>query len=419
MDMDWKQIRQWVTVAACGILLYWGLQHIDQIGGVAGSFIDMVMPFLMGAAIAFILRRPLYHVEKVFQKIGEKKGLGIFRKASRGLGIVCTFLLFIAVLLLVVLLVVPEFVNAIGILFTSLEQFGKQAVAWLEEQGALTQEMETWINSLQIDWVKIGNSVKDWLISGASTVVGSTVGAVGAVVSGVTDMVMSVIFCIYVLAQKEKLGKQAEKLTYAILPEKKAAGLIRVVKMAGDTFSSFFTSQILEAIILGSMFFVSMSLLQFPYALVISVLIAVMALIPIFGAFIGCAIGAFLILMVDPIKALWFVALFILLQQIEGNLIYPRVVGGSIGLPSIWVLVAVSVGGSMMGVLGMLLFIPLFSVFYNLLREWTNHRLTQKKASPASENRRPEQQSIEKTTNAPVQTPVRTTPSTPKKRKKK
>ena len=150
--------------------------------------------------------------------------------------------------------------------------------------------------------------------------------------------------------------------------------------MAGDTFSNFFSGQITEAVILGSMFFVCMNIFRFPYALVISVMIAVLALIPIFGAFIGCATGAFLIVMVDPMKAVWFVIMFLIIQQIEGNLIYPRVVGSSVGLPSIWVLVAVTVGGSAMGIIGMVLFIPLFSVFYNLLRIWTGRRLAVKEA---------------------------------------
>ena len=162
------------------------------------------------------------------------------------------------------------------------------------------------------------------------------------------------------------------------MPEKQASSLLEILRMAGDTFSNFFTGQFTEAVILGSMFFVSMTLFRFPYALVISILVAVMALIPIFGALIGSLIGTFLILVVNPVQAAWFVVLFVLLQQIEGNLIYPKVVGNSVGLPSIWVLVAVTIGGSVMGVAGMLLFIPLFSVFYNLLRRWTNDRLKQK-----------------------------------------
>lgn len=382
MGLDWKQIRQWAAVVAGGILLYWGLNHLQAIGGIIASFLGILSPFIIGAAVAFILRRPLARIEALFVWLGSRRGLGFFKKASRMLGILCTFLLFLAVLVLVLFLVIPEFVNALGILVSSIEQFVRQLQNESGEWEFLSQEMIDWINGLEIDWAKMGNDLKNWLINGAGTVLGSTVGAVSAMVNGIMNSFMSVVFCIYLLSQKETLGRQCTKLLYAVLPDKQASGLLEIVRMAGDTFSNFFTGQITEAIILGSMFFVSMTILRFPYALVVSVLIAVLALIPIFGAFIGALTGTFLILMVNPLQAVWFVVLFVLLQQIEGNLIYPRVVGGSVGLPSIWVLVAVTVGGSVMGIVGMILFIPLFSVFYNLLRRWTNRRLEEKSLPP-------------------------------------
>lgn len=186
------------------------------------------------------------------------------------------------------------------------------------------------------------------------------------------------VFAIYVLLQKEKLASQCKQLCYAVLKEEKADEVVRVGKLADRIFSSFLSGQVVEAIILGTMFFIAMSIFKFPYAMLVGVLIAVTALIPIFGAFIGLGIGAFLILMVDPMQALWFVVMFFVLQQIEGNLIYPNVVGNSIGLPGIWVLIAVSTGGSMFGVKGMLLFIPMFSLIYTLVREYVKKRLIEK-----------------------------------------
>ena len=174
--------------------------------------------------------------------------------------------------------------------------------------------------------------------------------------------------------QKERLGDQARRLLCAVLPLKTAQGICRVASLTSSTFSSFVRGQCLEAVILGMMFVISMPLFRLPYAVLVGVLVAFTALIPVFGAFIGCVISALMILMVDPLKAVLFVALFLVLQQIEGNLIYPHVVGNSVGLPSIWVLVAVTVGGSLMGILGMLVFIPLASVCYALLRDWTNQR---------------------------------------------
>lgn len=396
MGLDWKQIRQWAAVAACGILLYWGLEHLHTIGSGIGYFLGIIAPFIVGAAIAFILRRPLARIEALFVWLGSHKGLGFFKKTSRMLGILCTFLLFIAAVVLVMFLVIPEFIHALGILASSIEQFVRTLQNESGEWEFLSQEAIDWIGGLEIDWAKMSNDLKDWVINGAGTILGSTVGAVSAVVSGVVNGFMSVVFCIYLLAQKENLGRQCTKLLYAILPKEIAARLLEITRMAGDTFSNFFTGQITEAVILGSMFFVTMTICRFPYALVISVLIAVLALIPIFGAFCGALIGTFLILVLNPLQAMWFVVVFVLLQQIEGNLIYPKVVGGSVGLPSIWVLVAVTIGGSAMGIVGMILFIPLFSVFYNLLRQWTNRRLEEKKltatkAAPRTEGKQSDQ----------------------------
>ena len=196
-----------------------------------------------------------------------------------------------------------------------------------------------------------------------------------SVFSGVFNFFMGFIFALYLLFDKEHLGVQARRVLYAWLPVERADRVVYVTALTERTFSRFLTGQCLEAIILGMMFFVSMSLIGLPYAMLVAMLVAVTALIPMFGAFIGCFVGAFLILVVDPMQALWFVVLFLVLQQIEGNLIYPRVVGSSIGLPAMWVMVAVTVGGSTMGILGMLLMVPAASVIYALSRENTARRL--------------------------------------------
>ena len=208
-------------------------------------------------------------------------------------------------------------------------------------------------------------------------------------VNGTVNFIVGFVFACYILLQKEKLLYQLRKLLEAFLPEKAAEKIWYVGQLTEKIFSNFITGQCVEAVILGAMFAVTLSIFKFPYALLIGVLIAFLALIPIFGAFIGCVLGAFLILMVDPIKALIFIVIFLVLQQIEGNLIYPRVVGGSVGLPAIWVLAAVTIGGSLMGVLGMLIFIPLVSVFYTLLKQTVNRRIEEKykKASAAPKDK--------------------------------
>lgn len=376
--MDWKQIRQWIIIIASGIILYWGLEHLEGIGSMIGKMIGVLSPFLIGGAVAFILRRPLAVIEGLLLRLSEYKELDFLKKISRILAIVLTFLLFIAAMILVIFLVVPEFIHALMMLVSSVEQFVKQLQRNPQAWGFVSEQMVLWIGELQLDWGQLANDLKNWVISGAGTVLDGTVNVVSSLVSGVTTTAMALIFTIYLLLQKETLARQSKKLICAVLPKEKAQSFLEILAMTGDTFSNFFTGQILEAAILGIMFFIAMTVFGFPHALVISVLIGVMALIPIFGAFIGCAVGVFLILTVDPIQALWFVVLFLVLQQIEGNLIYPRVVGNSVGLPSIWVLLAVTVGGSAMGVLGMILFIPGFSVLYKLLARWTNRRLREK-----------------------------------------
>ncbi len=246
-----------------------------------------------------------------------------------------------------------------------------QAAVWLEE-------LNLNLDLTSIDWREIITQVVNFLQNGAGNVLNTTFTVASGIFNGIVTGFLAIVFSFYLLMNKEKLGSQAKQLLYALLKEPHADYLVRVGQMTNRTFSKFLSGQCVEAVILATLFFVSMSILRFPYAMIISTLIAFTALIPVFGAFIGCVVGAFLILLVDPVRAFWFVVLFLFLQQFEGNIIYPRVVGSSVGLPSMWVLVAVTLGGSMMGVLGMLVYIPMFSVLYRLIREAVSDRLKTK-----------------------------------------
>ena len=203
MNVDWKQIRQWVIIIASGIILYWGLEHLEVIGGLIGNVVGVLSPFLIGGAVAFILRRPLARIEGLLLKLSECKKLSFLKKVSRILGIILTFLLFVAVMILVVFLVVPEFIHALAILVQSVEQFVGQLQSNPQEWGFISEQLVEWINSLQLDWAQIGNDLKDWVISGAGTVLGGTVNVVSSVVSGVTTTVMALIFCIYASAERD------------------------------------------------------------------------------------------------------------------------------------------------------------------------------------------------------------------------
>ncbi len=349
----------------------------------AGALLKMLAPFLLGGAIAFALNVPMRFLEnRLWSRLS--------RKESRYRRPVCLILAIAGVvgaLTVVMVLVVPELFRTIMTLERSIPQFFANVQQALEGIFADYPEIETYISSIEIDWKSTLEQIVFFLGHGAGTVLSTTVSAAVGIVNGVATFCIGFVFALYILLQKENLARQAGRFLQAFLPEKGAAETIRVAKLVEKTFSSFLTGQCLEAMILGSMFFVTLTLLQMPYALLIGVLIAFTALIPIFGAFVGCAVGAFLILLVSPVQALVFIVVFQVLQQIEGNLIYPHVVGGSVGLPSIWVLVAVTLGGSMMGVLGMLIFIPLTSVLYALLRETVHNRLRASQAEKRTDRK--------------------------------
>lgn len=346
--------------------------HLVEVGGIVGRIFRLLFPFLLGAAIAFILNAPMRFIEA---RLRLKKA----EKLKRPLSLAAAILFVTLILGVVMFLVMPQLTDTLISLKDSVPAFFNQVKIQAERMFVENPDIVEYINSVQIDWKSTVEKIADFVTTGAGTVLSSTFTAAASIASGITTFGIAFIFAIYILLQKENLGRQFRKLFYAYFPSGAVDEFIRICSLAERIFSRFLTGQCTEAVILGLMFFVTLTLFRLPYALLIGVLIAFTALIPIFGAFIGCAVGIFLTLMVNPVQALWFTVIFFVLQQIEGNLIYPHVVGGSVGLPSIWVLAAVSLGGSMMGIVGMLIFIPLCSVCYALLREDVNRKIARKK----------------------------------------
>ena len=378
MNLNRETMKKLMLLIAFTILLLVGVQRLDAVFGALGFLWGIGFPFVLGGAIAFILNVPMTALEGWLfpQKKTAKSKLG--RKLARPLSLVLAIVLVLGVISLVIFVVVPELGATVVSLGATVEAFLPKAQEWLEDIFSYNEQIVAWIDSLEMNWEKIMETAWNFFRSGAGSVLSSTMTVARTIISAVTNFFIGFVFACYVLLQKEKLGEQSRKLLRAVFPKKQVDYILHVCSLSHRTFSSFITGQCMEAVILGAMFFVAMSLLRFPYALLVGVLVAFTALIPIFGAFIGCVVGAFLILMVSPAQALGFIVLFQVLQQIEGNLIYPRVVGNSVGLPAIWVLVAVTVGGNLMGVLGMLIFIPIVSVLYALLREWMYGRLENK-----------------------------------------
>lgn len=365
-----KKIRGLILFTV--IVVVAGVNYRRLLGAAAALF-HVAWPFIMGGAIAFILNVPMRNIERhlpFFRKEGSR--------LRRPFCLVITILLVSGLLFLVVFVVAPSLVDTFLSLQASIPRFFAGIRAESERLFSSYPEILDYINHMDVNWQKLLQDMVEFLKNGAGTMLDTTFSAAVSIVNGVSSFLIGFIFAIYILLQKETLGRHAVKLLDAFAPERMVNRTVEIAALTERTFSSFLTGQCVEAVILGLMFFVTMSVLRLPYALLIGVLIAFTALIPIFGAFVGLGVGVFLMLMVNPMDAFIFTITFFVLQQIEGNLIYPYVVGNSVGLPSIWVLVAVTVGGSLMGIVGMIIFIPLCSVLYALLRDEVNQRLKMK-----------------------------------------
>ena len=371
MQLDKKTIRTLLLMAGFCIVLYWALQNLDRVSGILGGAWGLVSPFVLGGSLAFILNVPMRAIEKKLPKRMTR-----FRRAA---ALTLTLLAVVGVLALVLLLIIPQLGRTIASIGARLPAFWAESQKWLAEIMERYPVLDEWISSKFItDWESAIAAAVDWFKNGGFALVGNAATAATGVVRGFVNFFIGLIFAMYLLVCKETLTRQAKMLLYAWTPAEKADKAVEVARLTNRTFSKFLSGQCLEACILGGLFAVGMLLCRMPYVTLVSVLVAVTALIPVFGAFIGCVVGAFLILVQNPMQAVWFVVLFLCIQQIEGNLIYPRVVGNSVGLPGIWVLMAVTVGGSAMGVVGMLVMIPACSVAYSLLRTATRRKLRQK-----------------------------------------
>lgn len=420
---------------AFAIGLNWLLQRYELLIAILVGLIHLLGPLMIGAAIAFILNLPMRLIEHlifrkpytlpepkflagdekagsdpvdrteqkqkkqqlaepVYQIAGKTKkskliiNRSFFRKIrdslSRPVSLLLSIVLVLGLSAAVMILVVPELINSIQKLAENLPTFLVSAQKWIKDQIAAFPELASFTSSFEFNWQQIGEVVAKWLEDGAVNILDSTYKVIAVVFGGVFNAILSIIFAIYILFQKEMISRQARLLLKAFVPDRWVGEIERIATLTNRTFNKFITGQFIEAVILGLLFLVTMSIFRFPYAVLISVLIAFTALIPMIGAFIGCAIGVFMILISSPIQAVWFLILFLVLQQIENNIIYPRVVGSSIGLPAIWVLLAVMIGGSLFGVIGILLFIPVFSILYDLIREYIHKRIKHKAATVKS-----------------------------------
>lgn len=380
--------RVLLFIFAVALIIY-SVFNMDTMLEFIKNSIVLIKPFLIGAVIAFVLNVPLRFFEHhVFCHIKHPK----FKKVERGLSILLSLLLVWVALSLVVRIVVPQLIESISLLVSTIPGYVDYLTNFLSEYENDSEAIANFVKQIEsISPQTLEQYTMNWLNDQVtahallSSAFMSTVGIVSSVAAGVINFFVAFVFAIYILGSKEKLAVQARKICFAFFNRMHAAYLVHVAQVSFAKMYSFITGQLTEAVILGSLCTIGMVIFRLPYAGMIGVLTGFCALIPIFGAFIGGAVGALLIFTVSPIKALTFVIFLVILQQIEGNFIYPKVVGSSVGLPAMWTLFAITIGGALMGLIGMMLFVPLCAIVYFLFTEIVAGRLKKNNISPDDE----------------------------------
>ena len=368
--MDPRIVKYFLLAA----VLVLGIRYFNVLLGGAGDLWSIASPLIAGCAVAYVLNIVMRKLEKLYFP---NSGSRLAKRTRRPVCIVLSLVLIAAVIYLMLRLVVPELIKAFAIIGQSIPVAFREVVDWLAEnldEFPQTGQMLENLQNLNVDWNSLWDSVINYLKAGIGGFLNSTVTLVGSLVGAVVNSVIALIFAIYILASKEKLADQLKRTVRAFVRPCWIERCKRILVTADRTFSSFIVGQVTEAVVLGSLCTAGMLIFRFPYAPMIGAFIGATALIPIVGAYLGAAVGAFMILTQDPLKALLFLIFIIILQQLEGNLIYPKVVGSSIGLPGMWVLAAVTIGGGVLGIPGMLLGVPSAATLYKLLGYGVNRR---------------------------------------------
>lgn len=362
-----RKITKWIigVVTAC-ILIYLAIRHLGMIAVGISWLVNITFPILLGIVMALVLNVPMRPIEK---HLHIKK-----EKAKRPVAIVLSLVLVLGIFTGIAFLVFPEIVDTIRLVAQIVMSGIDQAASWEQTIDFSKLPFGEYLQQIDIDWMQLKNNLEQWTISQRNVLLQQAAGAVSSVASGFMNFFIGLVFSIYVLANKEKLKRQTLRLIRVWFPQKFGSALVHVASVCNRSFRNFIAGQAMEAVILGMLCTIGMLILRLPYAPMIGALVGVTALIPIVGAFIGTIVGAFLILTVSPFKAFIFVVFLIILQQLEGNLIYPKMMGARINLPAIWVFAAVTIGGNLAGPVGMLLGVPAASAAYELLKEATAKR---------------------------------------------
>lgn len=377
MEEKKKDLKNWIIFILIIIIAYWAINNLSTISNLFNTILNIIFPFVLGGGLAFVLNIPMTFFEKKLLKDKNNKKIKIKiknKKIVRVLSIIFAIAVILLAVALIVTLILPELIDIVNLLIENIPYYMGEITKLFEKYGTNITDINSIIQNTNMDI----NEIKNKIINQIPTLLTSSISIVSSILDGILTFFVAIVFAVYILVDKEKLQNQATKILYAYLNKEKADKIINIGRVSKNIFKSFFTVQCLEATILGTLCILGMLILRIPYAVPIGILIGVTALIPVIGAFIGAIIGAILILSINPIKVITFLIFILILQQVEGNLIYPRVVGNSIGLPGMWVLAAVSIGGSLGGVFGMLLGVPIATIIYTLLRNNVNKKLEQK-----------------------------------------
>ena len=373
MELNRKNVQKILLIAAFCITLFLALSNITAVWSALKHIFSYFTPFVIGGFLALVANVLLVPVEHRLFSRAEKNGSPVAERLRRPISLILSTLVVLLFIALIVFIIAPEIKKTVKLIIENFPSWWDKAYATvisLLDKYNISAER---IRSIDIDWNKIYSYLENLIKKGSSSIVNTTVSITTSIFTGIFNFVLGIIFSYYILFQKEKLARQAKKILYAVLPEKRVADILEIGEVSSSVFSNFIRGQVTEAFIIGGML-----IFRMPYAFMISVLIGVTALIPVFGAFLGTAVGALLIVMVEPMKAFWFIVFIIVLQQLEGDLIYPRVVGNSVGLPGIWVLVAATIGGSAGGILGLILSVPISAALYTLISRYVSRRLEAK-----------------------------------------
>ena len=370
MELNKKTMQRIMLLITFAVLLFWGLYNISTIGGLFSNLFSLLAPLLIGVCIAFVLNLMMVGLERLWDRALAKRRSRWNAKLKRPVCLTLTMVLFLGIIFAIFFILIPRLEEAGSTLAANIPTYVDQCQAWWKNLSDFADSHGVTLPELTLSAEQVRDTITGFLQERGDSVVNTTLNITSSIVGALVNILLALVFSLYMLAQKETLLAQSKRLLRRALPRRAADKLLAVLHLTNNAFSSFVTGQVTEAVILGTLCCLGMLLLRLPYALPVSVIIAALSLIPIFGAWIGAATGAFLIVFQSPIKALTFLIFLLILQQVEGNLIYPRVVGKSVGLPGLWVLAAVTIGGGAFGILGMLLGVPVCSVVYSLVQAY-------------------------------------------------